>query len=132
MFRLFGDEIAKSNLSTNNEMDFNSRKYQVGYSKTVKALRMGKTKAVIIARNIPPLQKSTIEYWARLFQTPVYHYRGSEWQLGMACGKHSRVRALSITDLSNTNIMHLSGEYFTVIKHCTMVGKGKLTQSSYA
>ena len=114
-------------------MDIKSRKYQVGYIKTVKSLRIGKAKAVIIARNIPPLQKSTIEYWARLFQIPIYHYRGSDWQLGMACGKHSRVRALSITDLSNANIILLSGECFTVvIKRCTMVGKGKLTQSSYA
>ena len=114
-------------------MDIKSRKYQVGYIKTVKSLPIGKAKAVIIARNIPPLQKSTIEYWARLFQTPIYHYRGSDWQLGMACGKHSRVCALSITDLSNANIIHLSGEYFTVIKRCTMfVRKRKLTQSSYA
>ena len=58
-------------------------------------------------------------------------YRGSDWQLGMACGKHSRVCALSITDLSNANIIHLSGEYFIVIKRYTMVGKWKLTQSSY-
>ena len=115
----------------NNEMDIKSRKYQVGYAKTVKSLRIGKAKAVIIARNIPPLQKSSIEYWARLFQTPIYHYRGSDWQLGMACGKHSRVCALSITDLSNANIIHLSGEYFIVIKRYTMVGKWKLTQSSY-
>ena len=101
----------------NNEMDIKSRKYQVGYAKTVKSLRIGKAKAVIIARNIPPLQKSSIEYWARLFQTPVYHYRGSDWQLGMACGKHFRVRALSITDLSNANLINLSGENFTVLSN---------------
>ena len=114
MFRLFGNEISKAKLSINNEMDIKSRKYQIGYAKTVKSLRMGKAKAVIIAKNIPPIQKSTIEYWARLFQTPVYHYRGSDWQLGMACGKHFRVRTLSITDLSNANIIHLSGEHFNI------------------
>merc|ERR1712113_1028238 len=40
-----------------------SGKYCLGYKQTLKTLRQGKSKLVIIANNTPPLRKSEIEYF---------------------------------------------------------------------
>merc|ERR1712024_429241 len=76
-----------------------SGKFQLGYKQTLKSLRQGKAKLVIIANNTPPLRKSEIEYYAMLAKTGVHHYSGNNNELGTACGKYFRVSTLSITDL---------------------------------
>ena len=56
-----------------------SGKYTLGYKSTLKTLRSGKSKLVIIGSNCPPLRKSEIEYYAMLAKTSVHHYAGSEY-----------------------------------------------------
>merc|ERR1712098_215415 len=66
---------------------------------TLKTLRNGKSKLVIIANNTPPLRKSEIEYYAMLAKTGVHHFAGDNNTLGTACGKYFRVCTLSILTL---------------------------------
>ena len=56
-----------------------SGKYTLGYKSTLKTLRSGKSKLVIICNNCPPLRKSEIEYYAMLAKTHVHHYTGSKF-----------------------------------------------------
>merc|ERR1712029_649599 len=65
-----------------------SGKYCLGYRQTLKTLRSGSAKLVIIANNTPPLRKSEIEYYAMLAKTGVHHYAGNNIELGTACGKY--------------------------------------------
>ena len=51
--------------------------YMLGYKSTLKSLRKGASKLVIISNNCPPLRKSEIEYYAMLAKTGVHHYSGS-------------------------------------------------------
>jgi large subunit ribosomal protein L30e len=46
----------------------------LGYKSTLKSLRTGKAKLVIIAGNTPPLRKSELEYVAMLSKTSVHHF----------------------------------------------------------
>lgn len=55
-----------------------SGKYSLGYKQTLKTLRQGKSKLVIISGNCPPLRKSELEYYAMLSKTGVHHYNGSK------------------------------------------------------
>ena len=57
-----------------------SGKYTLGYKSTLKTLRSGKSKLIIIGSNCPPLRKSEIEYYAMLAKTSVHHYSGSEYE----------------------------------------------------
>merc|ERR1712218_747403 len=82
-----------------------SGKYCLGYKQTLKTLRNGKSKLVIIANNPPPLRKSEIEYYAMLAKTGVHHYTGDNNELGTACGKYFRVCTLSITDPGDSDII---------------------------
>lgn len=96
-----------------------SGKFCLGFKETLKTLRSGKSKLVIIANNTPPLRfpfpplpssspplllpslpltdpfcgcrKSEIEYYAMLAKTGVHHYNGNNIELGTACGKYFKV-----------------------------------------
>ena len=88
-----------------------SGKYTLGYKTTLKSLRGGKSKLVVICNNTPPLRKSEIEYYAMLSKTGVHHYAGNNIDLGTACGKLYRVSCLSITDPGDSDIIkQTSGE----------------------
>merc|ERR1712013_736419 len=82
-----------------------SGKYTLGYRSTLKTLRQGKAKLVIIANNTPQLRKSEIEYYAMLAKTGVHHYTGHNIELGTACGKFFRCSVMSITDPGDSDII---------------------------
>ncbi|KAK9728711.1 60S ribosomal protein, partial [Basidiobolus meristosporus CBS 931.73] len=82
-----------------------SGKSTLGYKSTLKAIRNGKAKLIILSGNCPPLRKSEIEYYAMLSKTGVHHYNGNNIELGTACGKYFRVGVLSITDAGDSDIL---------------------------
>lgn len=82
-----------------------SGQFTLGYKSTLKTLRQGKAKLVIISNNTPQLRKSEIEYYAMLAKTGVHHYTGNNIELGTACGKYFRVSVLSITDPGDSDII---------------------------
>ncbi|KAF3812723.1 hypothetical protein GH733_019086 [Mirounga leonina] len=69
-----------------------------GYKQTLKMIRHGKAKLVILANNCPALRRSEIEYYAMLAKTGVHHYSGNNIELGTACGKYYRIRTLAVID----------------------------------
>ncbi|KAI9495342.1 60S ribosomal protein [Zychaea mexicana] len=106
--------MAPVNKTKKNSENINSRlqlvtksgKYTLGYKSTLKTLRQGKSKLIIIAGNCPPLRKSELEYYAMLSKTGVHHYNGNNIDLGTACGKLFRTTVLSITDAGDSDILN--------------------------
>jgi large subunit ribosomal protein L30e len=82
-----------------------SGKYTLGYKSTLKSLRQGKAKLVIIAGNTPALRKSELEYYAMLAKSTVHHFSGGNNELGTACGKLFRVGVLTILDAGDSDIL---------------------------
>jgi len=82
-----------------------SGKALLGYKETLKTLRNGEAKLIIIAQNCPPLRKSELEYYAMLSDTGVHHYSGNNVELGTACGKYFTVSTLSVTDAGDSDII---------------------------
>ncbi|KAM9073002.1 large ribosomal subunit protein eL30-like [Megaptera novaeangliae] len=82
-----------------------SGKYVLGYKQTLKMIRHGKAKLVILANNCPALRKSEIEYYAMLAKTGVHHYSGNNIELGTACRKYYRVCTLAIIDPGDSGII---------------------------
>merc|ERR1719439_266046 len=82
-----------------------SGKALLGYKSTLKSLRQGKSKLILISSNCPPLRKSEIEYYAMLAKTGVHHFHGDNNELGTACGRYYRVSCLSITDPGDSDII---------------------------
>lgn len=53
----------------------------LGYKSTLKSLRSGKAKLIIIAGNTPPLRKSELEYYGMLSKSPIHHFSGNNVSL---------------------------------------------------
>ncbi|KFH47440.1 60S ribosomal protein-like protein [Hapsidospora chrysogenum ATCC 11550] len=82
-----------------------SGKVTLGYKSTLKSLRSGKAKLIIIAGNTPPLRKSELEYYSMLSKTPLHHFSGNNIELGTACGRLFRCGTLAILDAGDSDIL---------------------------
>ncbi|XP_043836213.1 60S ribosomal protein L30-like [Dromiciops gliroides] len=80
-------------------------KYVLGYKQTLKMIRQGKAKLVILANNCPALRKSDIEYYSMLAKTGIHHYSDKSIELGTACGKYYRVCTLAIINPGDSHII---------------------------
>ncbi|XP_021564211.1 60S ribosomal protein L30-like [Carlito syrichta] len=81
-----------------------SEKYMLGSKQTLKMIRQGKTKLVLLANNCPALRKPEIEYYAMLAKTGVHHYSGNNIETDTACGKCYRVCTLAIIDSGDSDL----------------------------
>ncbi|KAK4188031.1 putative cytosolic 60S ribosomal protein Rpl30 [Podospora australis] len=82
-----------------------SGKVVIGYKSTLKALRSGKAKLILIAANTPPLRKSELEYYSMMAKTSVHHYSGTNIELGTALGKLFRCSTMAILDAGDSDIL---------------------------
>mmetsp|Transcript_69470 Transcript_69470/g.199242 ORF Transcript_69470/g.199242 Transcript_69470/m.199242 type:complete len:112 (-) Transcript_69470:59-394(-) len=94
---------AADSINARLQLVMRSGKYQLGYKTTLKTLRNGKSKLILIANNCPALRKSEIEYYAMLAKTGVHHFHGDNNELGS--GRYYRVCCLSITDPGDSDII---------------------------
>ncbi|EGX97271.1 60S ribosomal protein L30-2 [Cordyceps militaris CM01] len=83
-----------------------SGKISLGYKSTLKALRQGKAKLIIMAANTPPLRKSELEYYAMLSKTPLHHFAGNNIEMGTACGRLFRCSTMVVLDAGDSDILN--------------------------
>nr|XP_037861734.1 60S ribosomal protein L30-like [Chlorocebus sabaeus] len=76
----------------------------LGYERTLKMIRQGKVKLVILANNCPPLKKSEIEYYTILAKIGVHHYSSNNIELATGFEKYYRVCTLAIIDPGDSDI----------------------------
>ncbi|KAL1955344.1 hypothetical protein VTO42DRAFT_8626 [Malbranchea cinnamomea] len=96
---------SSDNINSRLALVMKSGKVTLGYKSTLKALRSGKAKLVIIAGNTPPLRKSELEYYSMLSKTSVHHFAGNNIELGTACGKLFRCSTMAILDAGDSDIL---------------------------
>ncbi|OAA33395.1 Ribosomal protein L30e [Moelleriella libera RCEF 2490] len=77
----------------------------LGYKSSLKALRGGKAKLIILAGNTPPLRKSELEYYSMLSKCSIHHFAGNNIELGTACGKLFRCSTMAILDAGDSDIL---------------------------
>eukprot|EP00429_Kryptoperidinium_foliaceum_P006103 CAMPEP_0176017856 /NCGR_PEP_ID=MMETSP0120_2-20121206/8577_1 /TAXON_ID=160619 /ORGANISM="Kryptoperidinium foliaceum, Strain CCMP 1326" /LENGTH=110 /DNA_ID=CAMNT_0017350887 /DNA_START=75 /DNA_END=407 /DNA_ORIENTATION=+ len=87
-----------------------SGKAILGYKHSMKSLRKGKAKMLLIASNCPHLRKSEVEYMAMLAKCQVHHYGGDNTALGTACGKLYNCSVMAITDAGDSDILTAGNE----------------------
>lgn len=82
-------------------------KVEIGSNTTLKALKHGKAKLVVVASNADPRVKSDIEYYAKFSGTPIYKYEGTSIEMGTVLGLPYPVQALAVIDPGDSRIMEL-------------------------
>jgi len=88
-----------------------SGKYAIGYKSTLRSMRSGKCKLILIASNCPPLRKSELEYYAMLAKCQVHHFAGSK------SIQHYHAPSLEVSRFRRAKCLGLS-DYLT----CARVG----------
>ena len=77
----------------------------LGYKNTIKALRSGQSKLILISTNCPAIRRTELEYYAVLAKSDVHAYEGNNVELGTAIGKLFAVSAMVITDPGDSDIL---------------------------
>jgi len=95
----------QDNMNSRLKLVMKSGKAILGYKHTMKSVRKGKSKLILIASNCPHLRKSEVEYMAMLGKVPVHHYAGDNTSLGTACGKFFNCSILTILDGGDSDIL---------------------------
>ncbi|WP_456418587.1 50S ribosomal protein L30e [Methanocaldococcus infernus] len=79
----------------------------LGSKRTIKFIKHGEGKLVILASKIPKEIEEDVKYYAKLSNIPVYQHNVTSLELGAICGKPFPVAALVILDEGLSNIMEI-------------------------
>ncbi|KAJ5485609.1 60S ribosomal protein L10-A [Penicillium diatomitis] len=96
------------NINSRLALVMKSGKVTLGVQSTMKTLRSGKAKLVIIAANTPPFaspSSSTMPCWLRLLFTISLETTDLQIELGTACGKLFRCSTMAILDAGDSDIL---------------------------
>merc|ERR1719335_1375131 len=95
----------EQNINNKLKLVIQSGKYKIGYRNTIKSLRSGQAKLVLIASNCPAIRRTELEYYAVLAKSDVHHFDGNNVELGTACAKLFPVSAMVISDPGDSDIL---------------------------
>lgn len=82
-------------------------KVVLGSDKSIKSLKLGLAKLIIVASNCGHDILADVERYSELSNVPVHRYGGSSAELGLACGKPFFVSVMAILDPGESNILNL-------------------------
>jgi large subunit ribosomal protein L30e len=82
----------------------------VGTKRSLKAIRRGDAKLVIVAANCPRDVFSDASYYARLGGTPLHVFEKNSRELGLACGKPFTVNVVTILNPGESDILAAVGK----------------------
>lgn len=83
---------------------------QIGGKKSVRLLKTGASKLVVVANNCPKDLLADLETYSKLTDIPIHPYRGSNWDLGFICGKPFIISCLSVITPGDSDILKLREE----------------------
>ncbi len=83
-------------------------KYELGFRKGQANALLGKAKAIVLAKNAPPINAADIQHYAKLSGIPVFVVDKTSLELGSVCGRPHPVSVLSIYDEGESNILKIA------------------------
>jgi large subunit ribosomal protein L30e len=99
-------KVGSENINSKLALVIKSGKYVLGYKSTLRSLRNGEAKLIILSNNCPTIRKAEIEYYAVLSKARVVFYPGNNISLGTACGKYHRCSTMAISDAGDSDILN--------------------------
>lgn len=81
-----------------------SGKFSIGYKSTLRNLKDGKCKLIIVADNCPPGRRLELEYYSMLNKCSIHHFYGNNSELGIACGKMFRCSCFGIIESGDAEL----------------------------
>ena len=79
----------------------------IGADKSLKTLKRGQAKLIIVASNCAQEVLADIKHYAKLANVPVHVFGGDSGELGMVCGKPFLVNVLAVVEEGGSNVLSL-------------------------
>ena len=105
VIKLMVKKTGSENINSKLALVMKSGKYVLGYKSTLRALRSGDAKLILLSNNCPVVRKAEIEYYAVLAKAKVVFYQGNNTALGTACGRYHRCSTLAILEAGDSDIL---------------------------
>mmetsp|Transcript_69265 Transcript_69265/g.144411 ORF Transcript_69265/g.144411 Transcript_69265/m.144411 type:complete len:111 (+) Transcript_69265:3233-3565(+) len=102
-------KVKKDNQGISNKLRLivKSGKFSMGYKTTIRKLKDGRCKLIIVADNCPPGRRLELEYYAMLNKCSIHHFFGNNSELGVACGKIFRCSCFGVIDSGDADLSSL-------------------------
>jgi large subunit ribosomal protein L30e len=85
-----------------------SGKVVVGKKESVRALKQGRGKVVVLASNAKPELKSQVKSLSNITRIPIIEFPGTSLELGYALGKPYPIQVMVVIDVGESRIMELA------------------------
>ena len=82
-----------------------SGKFALGFKNTMRAIRNGDSRAIVLSSNLPLLRRAQIQYLCMVGRIKIIEYNGTNTDLGSACGKLFRLSCLSVNEAGDSDIL---------------------------
>jgi large subunit ribosomal protein L30e len=82
-------------------------KYEMGMRRGQADALLGRAKAIVLAKNAPPIEAADIQHYAKLSGIPVFVVDKTSIELGSLCGRPHPVSVISIYDEGESNILSI-------------------------
>jgi len=97
-------EIQRSELEREIKNLVRTGRFILGARKSVRALLLGKAKAVVVADKILPAVEADVVHYAKLGGVPVIRFPGTSYELGLACGRQHPVSVIAVLDFGESRL----------------------------
>jgi len=97
-------ELSRPELEREIKNVIRTGKYILGSKRSLKAVLMGKARAVIVASKIPPAVEADVVHYAKLSGIPVIRYPGTSYELGLICGRQFPVSVMAVLDFGESKL----------------------------
>ncbi len=96
-------------IDTNLKVAMNTGKFIYGKKQVLKHLRNESFKMIIIANNCPSELETQLNYYISLMKdkTYIYRYKGSSWDLGLACAKPYMISIIGVVQEGDSDLLTL-------------------------
>ncbi len=81
----------------------------LGANESIKAVKHGDAKLVILAANTPSTIRNDIIHYSKLSKVPTLEFEGSSLDLGFICGKPFLVSVVSVQEPGDSDLLNLLG-----------------------
>ena len=102
-------KIKEFDIDTNIKVAYKTGKIIYGKKQVLKELRQNPFKILIIANNCPKELENQLNYYNSLMKNKllIYKYKGSSWDLGLACAKPYMISVIGVIDPGDSDLLSL-------------------------
>jgi large subunit ribosomal protein L30e len=102
-------KVKEFDIDTNIKVAYKTGKIVYGKKQVLKELRQNPFKMLIIADNCPKELENQLFYYNSFMKNKlfIYKYKGSSWELGLACAKPYMISVMGIIDPGDSDLLSL-------------------------